>query len=323
MLTFAQLTRRPTAFRSLTGMSAAEFDRLLADFQAAEARLRRASPTTRRGRPRRRAPGAGHPHRHDRRHRLLMTLVWLRAYPTYEVLGLLFDLHKRNAQLNVRAALEVLDSLGDFPFDCPDRDPARRPLSTPEQVMDAFPQVRLVIDTKEQRVQRPAGDFAAQKPFYSMKKKAHTLKTQVAVAPDGRVESVGASLPGGSKHDKTVLLESGLLGALAAGEAAMADKAYEALVRQCTGLELVTPRPARRGHPLTEQQKVANRFIARYRIVVEHAIAQLNRFTVLRQVYRGRARHHAERHSRVVRVVAVLVNRRTEVKPLKRYASAA
>jgi len=64
---------------------------------------------------------------------------------------------------------------------------------------------------------------------------------------------------------------------------------------------------------------VANRFIARYRIVVEHAIAQLNRYTVLRQVYRG----DRSAHARVVRVVAMVVNRRIEVVPLKAYDAAA
>ena len=58
--------------------------------------------------------------------------------------------------------------------------------------------------------------------------------------------------------------------------------------------------------------------MARHRIVVEHTMAQLNRFTVLRQVFRGRRR---ERHGGVVRVVAKLVNRRLHVKPLKTYAA--
>ena len=62
---------------------------------------------------------------------------------------------------------------------------------------------------------------------------------------------------------------------------------------------------------------------AGYRIVVEHAIAQLNRFTVLRQVFRGRHRKHKKAHSQVVRVVARLVNRRTRVCPLKKYVPAA
>jgi hypothetical protein len=51
---------------------------------------------------------------------------------------------------------------------------------------------------------------------------------------------------------------------------------------------------------------------------VEHTMAQLNRFTVLRQVFRGQKR---ERHTEVIRVVGKLVNRRRAVKPLKTYAA--
>jgi hypothetical protein len=301
-------------------MDPTAFEALAQHFDDADGARRAASTATRRdGGPRRRAPGAGARPSLQPRDRLLMALFWLRAYPTYEVLGFLFGLHHGNALRNVADVLAVLESLGDFPFDRPDRDPARPRLGTPEAVMDAFPMVRLVVDTKEQRIRRPTGDYAAQKPYYSMKKRAHTLKTQIAVRPDGRIESVGGSIPGGSRHDKTILLGSGLLDGLPPGTAAMGDKAYFNIREKDPEAPLVTPQAAKRGHPLTEQQEVANRFIARYRIVVEHTIAQLNNYTALRQVYRG----SRDRHARVVRVVAVLVNRRIEVVPLKTYDVAA
>jgi hypothetical protein len=320
MIRYQDLQRRPVKlFRSLTGMDFDAFEALFAAFQAAHQAARASSAGTRGGRPRRRAPGGGRHHALAPRDRLLMALFWLKAYPTYEVLGFFFGLDKANAHRNTADVLAVLETLGDFPFDRPDRTPGRTPRGTPEAVMDAFPMVRLVVDTKEQRTRRPKGQHEVQKPYYSMKKKAHTLKTQFAVRPDGRIESVGDSVPGGSKHDKTLLLESGLLDRLGAGEAAMADKAYENIRAKDPTAPLITPQPARRNHPLTEHQKVANRFIARYRIVVEHTIAQLNRYTVLRQVYRG----SRSRHTRVVRVVATLVNRRIEVVPLKTYDAAA
>ena len=79
MFAYETLIRYPSAFRSLTGMTPDEFDNLLTAFRAAQGRRQRRSRTTRRGQPRQRAAGAGHPHRHDDRHRLLMALVWLRV----------------------------------------------------------------------------------------------------------------------------------------------------------------------------------------------------------------------------------------------------
>ena len=321
MFVYESLSHCPNAFRSLTGMNPAEFESLLLDFVAAQERFRHRTATTRQNQPRQRAVGAGRPFRHDDRHRLLMALVWLRIYPTYELLGFFFALHKRNAQLNVRSVLEVLDTLPDFPFDRPGHQ--RRKLSTAAQVMDAFPAVRLVIDAKEQRVQRPQGDYDAQKPYYSGKKKTHTLKSQIGVGPDGLIESVSKSVPGGATHDVTLLRQTGLLGCLADGEGAMMDKGYDGIGKDYPDVPVVMPFKARRNHRLTEEQKAFNRVVARYRIVVEHALAQLDRFTVLRQVFRGRHWRHDRAHSQVVRVVAWLVNRRIGVCPLKTYVSAA
>jgi hypothetical protein len=296
-------------------MTPAEFDSLLTAFRAAQQRLCAQQTTTRQGKPRRRAPGAGHPHRHDDRHRLLLALVWLRVYPTYELLGFFFGLHKRNAQLNVRDALAVLDTLDDFPFDRPGCD--RKKLGSATEVMAAFPAVRVLIDSKEQRVNRPRG-YDAQKPYYSGKKKAHTVKTQVVVDPCGRIEGVSDSVPGGANHDLPLLCGSGVLEQLAAGEAAMVDKGYVGVKNYYPDTPVVIPFKASRGHPLTAEQEAFNRGVARCRIVVEHTMAQLNRFTVLRQVFRGQQRG---RHGQVLRVVAKLVNRRLRVKPLKTYAA--
>jgi hypothetical protein len=315
MIAYETLIPYPRAFQSLTGMTPADFENLLTAFRAAHDRRQRRRRTTRRGQPRQRAAGAGHPYRHDDRHRLLMALVWLRVYPTYELLGFFFGLHKRNAQLNVRAVLDVLDTLDDFPFDRP--GPERKKLRSAAEVMAAFPQVRVIIDSKEQRVNRPTG-YDAQKPYYSGKKKAHPVKTQVVVDPCGRIEAVSASVPGGANHDLVLLRGSGVLEQLADGEAAMLDKGYVEVQNYYPEVPVVLPFKASRGHPLTAEQEAFNRTVARYRIVVEHTLAQLTRFTVLRQVFRGQQRG---RHSQVIRVVAKLVNRRLRVQPLKTYAA--
>jgi len=315
MFAYESLVRYPSAFRSLTGMTPTEFESLLTAFLTAADRLREASCTTRRGQPRRRAAGAGHPHRHDSRHRLLMALVWLRVYPTYELLGFFFGLHKRNAQLNVRDVLAVLDTIDDFPFDRPGR--RRKRLGCAAEVMAAFPEVRVLIDSKEQRVNRPRG-YDAQKPYYSGKKKAHTVKTQVVVDPCGRIEAVSDSVPGGANHDLPLWCGSGVLEQLAAGQGAMVDKGYVGLKNYYPDVPVIIPFKASRGHPLTAEQEAFNREVARCRIVVEHTMAQLNRFTVLRQVFRGQQRG---RHGQVIQVVAKLVNRRLRVKPLKTYAA--
>lgn len=317
MITYERLRQRPGAFRSLTGHSPEQFEALFADFAPAHEQRRRAAPTTRRERrPRQRAIGAGAKHRHDLRTRLLIALFWARIYPSFEVLGFFFSLDKTNVHDIVGDMLATLETLAHFPFERPPAE--RKKLHSPAAVMAAFPDVRLVIDAKEQRIQRPKSskEDDRQKPYYSGKKKGHTLKTQIGVEPDGRIGTVSASVPGGANHDVTLARQTRVLEALDPdGEAAMADKAYVGLGKDYPDHTLYHPYKARRNHPLTEEQKAYNRHLARYRIVVEHTNAQLNQFHVLAQVYR----HARAGHSRVVRGVAYLVDRRIRERPLKRY----
>ena len=62
------------------------------------------------------------------------------------------------------------------------------------EVMAAFPAVRVIIDAKEQRVNKPQGE-RAQRPYYSGKEKPHAVKTQVVVDTRGRIEAVSDSAP--------------------------------------------------------------------------------------------------------------------------------
>jgi hypothetical protein len=319
MITYEALACRPAAFRSFTGHSVEAFAALLVVFTPAYEAWRRSATTTRRGGlPRQRAVGAGACFAHDLRTRLLMALVWLRIYPTYEVLGFLFSLDKTNVHATVQDVLAVLETLAEFPFERP--SPARKKLRSLAAVMEAFPEVCLIIDAKEQPVERPKSskEDDQQRPYYSGKKKRHTLKNQIAVTPDGRIGAVSESVPGGENHDLTVLRGTRLLERLDPEEGAMLDKGYQGIHKDYPEKPLYLPCKAQKNRPLTDAEKEYNRHLARHRIVVEHTNAQLNQFQCLAQRYR----HTRERHSRVFRVVAYLVDRRIAEQPLKSYPTA-
>ena len=151
------------------------------------------------------------------------------------------------------------------------------------------------------------------------------------MAPDGSFQSVGKSAPG-SVHDLTLLRQSDLLHRLPKTEGVMLDKGYDGATAP-DGLQTFDPKApdkngpphpyhlpfkARRGHPLTEEQKAFNAHLSSYRIVVEHSLAQMNQFQALAQVFR----HDHDRHGGLTRVVAGLVNRRQKNRPLKSYPTA-
>lgn len=323
MITYQRLLKKPQVAKSLIGTAVAEFDKFYVEFERAHIERLQSSTKTRGDKKKRqRGVGAGRKHKYDLRDRLLMTLFWLKAYTTYELLGFFYDLNKTNIEDNLNLILDTLVSMTSFNFERPKAD--RKKLSSVEEIMDAFPDVRLIIDGKEQRVERPKNKKDKdgnvqdrQKPYYSGKKKAHTLKNQVAISPIGAVEHASESVPG-STHDLTLLRQTDLISELAENEAAMLDKGYDGIATDHPDKKLYLPFKARRNHPLTEEQKAYNRFLAKYRIVVEHTRAQLNKFQILAQ----RFRHQLTKHSLIFRIVCGLVNRRILLRPLKQYGLA-
>jgi hypothetical protein len=321
MITYDKLYRNPSAFRSLTGLDRVLFERLYAQVEQALEGQRQTEKTRRTHQPRQRNRGAGRKYANDLRSRLVMTLFWLRVYPSYPVMAFFFSVDQSTICRNIAEVFAVMVTLTEFEFERPSEE--RQKCTSPEAVMEAFPEVALVLDGKEQRIRRPktqkdeAGQPRdTQKPYYSGKKKGHTLKNEIAVTPSGKIGSVSASYPGGENHDITVTRKNGLLDRLdPKRDGVMTDSGYEGLDQDYPDQTLIQVAKAHRNHPLTPEQKAFNGVIGRYRIVVEHTFAQMNQFQILAQVYR----HARDHHGAVVRVVGGLVNRRIAERPLKTY----
>jgi hypothetical protein len=234
-----------------------------------------------------------------------MALVWLKLYPTWATLGYLFSVEETTARRDTREVLQILQGLASFPRE---KSGSGRPPGqhgrTLSEVVEQCPAIEILIDAKEQRVRRPTG-WEQQKPFYSGKKKTHTLKAQLAVDLKGRVQSVSASVPG-SAHDLTLLRQSGLVERLSPSDGVGADKAYLGIERDHPEHGFYLPFQGSKHHPLSEEAKDYNRLLSSMRVLIEHAFARMNRFSALAQVWR----HRREHHNGVLRVVAWLVDRR-------------
>src|SRR5215204_5139504 len=172
--------RKHGVFGQLTGLTIAAFDELAAELiPALEAAHRKklARPD------RKRAIGGGDDFDLSTADQLLLTVIWLRQYPTNEVLGFLFGVSDSTASRARTRCLPVLEQAGKDTMRMPDPGTAGR---------KRLP--ALLIDSFEQRTQRPK---RRQRAYYSGKKKAHTLKTQVAVDEhSGRIVDVSDSVPG-------------------------------------------------------------------------------------------------------------------------------
>ena len=172
---FDNLRRYPTVFMKMTGLRLNEFASLLDDMlprfaSAEQARLERPS--------RRRAKGGGRHADLAPRDQILMALIWLRQYPTNEVLGFLFGVSDSTASRILKRLVPLLEASGKDTMRMP--DPGRKHRKELDALLKETPELAVIIDTFEQRVQRCKEGKQADAHF-SGKKKQHTLKPQVAV----------------------------------------------------------------------------------------------------------------------------------------------
>jgi hypothetical protein len=129
-------------------MSLAEFENLYAEFELIHSAHQSNLQFTRRYNLRRkRMVGAGRKHKYALRDRLLMTLFWLRAYTTYEVLGSFYDLDKTAVEDNIKNVLDTLGTMTSFRFELPAAEVPK--LRSVQEVIEAFPDLRLLLDMKE------------------------------------------------------------------------------------------------------------------------------------------------------------------------------
>lgn len=305
---YAHLHRHPSVFRAMTGVTLAEFDRLLGrlepDYQAQE-RQRHSRPE------RKRAIGAGRAFVLDPRDQLLVTLVWLRRYPTHELLAWLFGVSDSTTVRIVARLLPLLQHLGHDTMRFP--DPGKHHRRTFDELLADLPELAVVIDSFEQKVQRPQLRSDADK-WYSGKKKTHTIKSQVGVdVHSGRFCDISESVPGPTA-DITLLKDSGLLARIPEGVGAEGDLAYVGIKdAHPQGLGATPRRKPRgkdkhreRGHdkPRPPEDVAYNTAFSRRRIIVEHSIGRLRNYACLTACDR---QHRADHQARVV-AVAGLVN---------------
>jgi hypothetical protein len=166
------------------------------------------------------------------------------------------------------------------------------------------PELAVVIDSFEQRVQRPRDRDEADGD-YSGKKKQHTLKSQVAVdETTGQVVDVADSVRGPTA-DLNLLEQSQLLDRLLPGVGGIGDLAYVGIDKLHPDGLGAAPRRKPRGKPRSAEDGAYNTAFSRRRIVVENTIGRMRRYQSITQT----DRNHRQLHTPRVIAIAGLINR--------------
>ena len=300
MITYKELSKQPRVFKSLTGVTVTEFDRLYAKVQPIwlENEIKRLSR-----RKRKRAIGGGRDYTLELKERLLMTLVWLKLYLTVSALGFFFGVSDSTISRNTRNILPVLRQLGDDTLGWSE-PPKRGQGKSIDQALQEYPDLLAIVDATEQRVRR-SSDARIQREHYSGKKKCHTRKTQIIVNEKGQIRDVSISTPG-RVHDLEHFRQSDASQRIPKQVGVAGDAGYQGLHEELPDHSVGTAHKARRNHPLTEDEKAINREFSSMRIIVENTICELKHFRVLSE----RFRHMVERYDETFRAVVAIVNPR-------------
>lgn len=299
MLTVEKLSKKPSLFKSFTGLTVEDFQKLANQMEEAQ----RNYDKKRLGRPnRQRVIGGGRKFKLLVAEQLLMLLMYYRLYTTYALLGFLFDLDQSNISRNI----DYIKGLFKQFLPLPKRlIPDRKKLESFAELILWYPQLRAVVDTTEQAIPRPK-DKDKQKRYYSGKKKRHTVKSQVLSNKWGLILDVFSGVEG-KRHDFMVIQDSQIDKQLPDLVGIEGDRAYQGLEKVLPGRTCYLPFKASRGNPLTELQRWINKIINGGRVVIEHSLSWIKKFRILKDIFRNKLNKYPE----VFEIIAGIVNLKT------------
>lgn len=212
--------------------------------------------------------------------KLLYILMFLKIYPTYDVLSILANHQRSKCGDSVNFLLPILEMALDRKLVLP-----KRKARTLEEVFERCPGLKdIFIDGTERRTQRPK-DLKRRKKLYSGKKKSTARKTIVLSDEKKRILFMTAA-KSGRRHDKRLADKAGLIEVIPNRITIWTDTGFTGI--QHSHPNCVFPDKARKGHSLDENQKQNNRIISGIRVISEHAIGGFKRFKAASDTYRNR-----------------------------------
>lgn len=212
--------------------------------------------------------------------KLVYVLLYLKAYPTYDVMSSIFDLDRGPACRRIQQLLPVLEATLGRKIVLPERK-----ITSIEEFYQKFPEARdVLVDGTERPVQKPK-DAKKRKKLYSGKKKTTARKHIVMSDPKKRILVLGKSKTG-RRHDLRITERQQLLDYLPPDVTVWMDSGFIGAERLHPNSQICAK--ATKNHPLTTAQKQNNRVISAFRIPVEHANGGMKRMKAAADIWRNR-----------------------------------
>jgi hypothetical protein len=211
---------------------------------------------------------------------ILMLLLYYRSYITQMFVGYLFGLDDSRVCRIIQKLEPLLAKVMAIP---------KEKYLSQEEIEETL------VDATEQPIERPK---KGQKPYYSGKKKRHTLKTEIRTTLKGRITHVSKSRPG-AIHDFNLHKQEP---PLHPKSRAFADSGYQGLDKLHEETEL--PYKETKTKPLDREEKEYNRALSRVRITIENIFGDIKTFKILSDRYRNKRK----RYNVKFKIIAGIVN---------------
>src|SRR3954447_5413284 len=250
---------------------------------------------------RKRSIGAGRSFKLDVKDRFLMLLVYYRLYITYTLAdGFLFDLD----QSNICRDIQKIESLIRKCIPIPQKiySLAKR-LRTVDEIERYFPGFISFIDSIEQQIPRPVNK-RRRDSYYSGKKKRHTVKTQF-MTNNHDIITHKSNHKKGKRHDYDIYKNNHPVTPKEVVN--VFDLGYLGVEKDFPDQISSLPNRKKRNQELSDDHKNYNKNHSKKRIIIEHTICRLKKYSILAaDVFRNKLR----KYNRVSDIVSGLINYR-------------
>ena len=216
--------------------------------------------------------------------KLFFILFYMKCYPTFEVGGLFFEVHKSSCCRWVKWFLPAVQEILQKELVLP-----KRKISDPAEFVRLFPGVQEVfVDGTERPIQRPK-DHERQKANFSGKKKRHAKKNIVVNDEKKRILILSETREG-KTHDFKIYKDAGIGDGIPGDIPCYVDTGFQGIEAQSPQLMIVMPKKKPPGGELSVEEKASNKETSGRRILSEHAIGGAKRYGIVSDVYRNHGR---------------------------------
>lgn len=263
--------------KSLTGMTVSEIDNLVPIFSEM-------LYISAKSKKRHRSVGGGRTGElSSPKHKLFFILFYFKCYPTYDLAGFIFNVHRSRPCDWYHKLSKILEQALGRELVLP-----KRQMSDLSDLLEQFPDVKeLFVDGTERKTQRPKNS-RNQKRKYSGKKKCHSRKNIIISNKDKEILYLSPTR-NGRKHDFNIAKKEEVPKEIPPDIPTFLDTGFQGIKDLVENPDKIfMPKKKPRNGQLTQDEKEINAIISSLRIKVEHAIGGIKRFNCLSQIFRNK-----------------------------------